>query len=164
MTTINNAINNETPNVAQYSFLYSGGSAAPVAGVALAAGQIAVGTGSAPVAQTLQNVSTWVDEASSSVNMAINTGYIADDSGSLVTLTLPATAAIGSVIEIVGKSADGWKVVYTTSQQILFGSSSSTVTTGNVASTSATDCIRMVCTTTNNIWTINGAIGNITVA
>ncbi len=137
----------------------------PVVGVALLTGQVLVGvTGADPVAQTLNNVSTWVDQSTASVTMAVNTGYVSDDTSNLVTFTLPVTAPLGSVIEIVGKGTGLWKIVYTTSQQILFGTSSSTVTSGNVASTATSDSIRMVCTTANNIWTIVSAVGNITVA
>lgn len=106
---------------------------------------------------------TWTDVTGTSQAMSVNNGYVADNAG-LVTLTLPTTAAIGDTVVIVGKGAGGWKVTYTTSQQIIIGSSSSTVTSGNIASTNQYDCITLTCVTANNIFVGRGVQGNITIA
>jgi|SRR6185369_12552216 len=161
--TTNNANNNASPNIAAHSLVISE-AANPQVGLLLATGQVAVGvTGSDPVAQTLANVSTWVDQTSSSVTMAINTGYVTDNGASLVTYTLPATAALGSVIEIVGKSSGGWTVAQTAGQSIGIGSQVTTTgVSGSLASSNAGDCIRMVCTTANTTWRVVSGWGNIT--
>src|SRR5215472_12534918 len=51
----------------------------------------------------------FVDVPGTSQSMSIDTIYMADNAG-LVTLTLPATAAQGSIIRIVGNGAGGWTV------------------------------------------------------
>jgi hypothetical protein len=119
-----------------------------------------------PTSGTLATVGelyTIVDQTSSSVTIAPSTLYIIDNGASLVTLTLPATSAIGSIVKIVGLSAGLWKVVYTTGQSIKVGSSSSTATTGNIASVLASDCIELVCVVANTTWTSTAVQGNITV-
>lgn len=47
---------------------------------------------------------TWNEITGTSSGMAVNNGYIANNAG-LVTLTLPASAALGSVIEVAGKGS-----------------------------------------------------------
>jgi hypothetical protein len=159
----NNSVNNASPNIAAHSVVISE-AASPQVGVLLATGQVLVGvTGGDPVAQTLANVNTWVDQTSTSVTMAVNTGYVADNAG-LVTLTLPATAALGSVFEVVGKGAGGWAIAQATGQSIHLGSSTTTTTTGSLASTNAFDCVRLVCITANTAFSVASVVGNITVA
>ena len=109
---------------------------------------------------------TWTDVTGGSATVAAQHGYLAD-SGSLTTFTLPTNNSIGDTIMIVGVGTGGWKIVYTTNQMIIFGSSTSTVTTGNVASTNTADCCTLVCTTASAsapIFTITNAVGNLTVA
>lgn len=106
----------------------------------------------------------WVDESGSSVSMVTNTGYTSDDGSNLVTFTLPTIANVGDFIEINGKGSGLWKIVYGTSQQIHFGNQSSTITSGNLASTNQFDCVRLRCITTNTIFSVVYAVGNLTVA
>jgi len=108
---------------------------------------------------------TWHDVTGGSATLAAENGYIADAAG-LTTFTLPTNNAIGDTIKIVGKGAGGWKIVYGAGQNIIFGSSASTVTTGNIASTNANDCAELVCTTasaTAPIFTIVNAVGNLSI-
>jgi hypothetical protein len=102
-----------------------------------------------------QNTPTiaWVHVTSNTQTMSSNKGYVIDNGASLVTLTLPSTSAIGDQINIVGRSSGGWKVVYTSGQSVIIGSATSTVTTGNVASTNAHDAITLICTQANGEWT-----------
>jgi hypothetical protein len=120
------------------------------------------GAGSITIASNGAN--PWVDETGASVTMAVNTGYTSDDGASLVTFTLPTTAAIGDWVEINGKGSGGWTIVYGTSQQIHFGNQASTVTSGSISSTNQFDCVRLRCITANNIFTVVSAVGNLTVA
>lgn len=108
---------------------------------------------------------TWYDVTGGSATMAAGSGYIAD-SGSLTTLTLPANNAFGDTIKVVGKGAGGWKIVYATGQNIVFGTSTSATTTGDISSNNASDCVEIVCTTasaTAPIFTVISSIGNITI-
>lgn len=107
----------------------------------------------------------WHDVTGGSATLAAQNGYIAD-SASLTTFTLPTNNSFGDTILIVGKGSGGWKIVYTTGQNIIFGNAASTVTTGNIASTNANDCVTLICTTasaTVPIFTINNAVGNINI-
>jgi hypothetical protein len=108
---------------------------------------------------------TWHDVTGGSATLAAENGYIAD-SGSLTTFTMPTNNVFGDTIKIVGKGAGGWKIVYGAGQNIIFGSSASTATTGNIASTNANDCVELVCTTssvTAPIFTVVNAVGNISI-
>lgn len=106
---------------------------------------------------------TWNDQTSGSVTMAVNNGYVTDNGASLVTYTLPATAALGSIVEIAGKSAGGWKIAQASGQTIHFGNVNTTTgATGFLSSTATYDCIRLVCTTANTDFVVLSSVGNIT--
>ena len=105
-----------------------------------------------------------VNQTTGSVTLAAGTTYICNDSGGLITFTFPATAAIGDLYTIIGNSSSGWKALLaTTSQQIFFGTASSTAATGYLASTNQYDCISFRCVTANLTWVAFAAQGNITV-
>lgn len=105
----------------------------------------------------------WTHVTTSPQQMGSNSGYVVDNGASLVTLTLPLVSAIGDEIDIVGRSTGGWKVTYTTGQSIILGSTTSTTTTGNIASTRAADSLIMICTQANTEWTVLSSMGNITI-
>ena len=107
----------------------------------------------------------WNEITGTSQTMAAYQGYVTNNAG-LVTLTLPTTAAFGTVISIVGKGAGGWKVAQNAGQNIQLGSTSSTVgVAGYIQSTNQFDSIDLLCTTANTTWTATGGPqGNITVA
>lgn len=113
---------------------------------------------------TTSQVINVVDQTSSSVTLAPNTLYVIDNGASLVTLTYPASSAIGDTYYIIGKSSGGWKVAQLASQLTHLGSSVSTTGTGgSLASSNANDCVIITCTTASTAWTAYGAQGNITV-
>jgi hypothetical protein len=131
--------------------------AGPGISIANAAGSVTIsGTGSGI---------GWTEVTGASATMAADNGYVTNNAG-LVTLTLPTTAAFGTVINIVGKGAGGWQVAQNAGQQIHIGASASTVgATGYIASTNQYDSIELLCTTANTTWTVlGGPQGNITVA
>ncbi len=106
----------------------------------------------------------WIDEASGSVAMTVNTGYTCDDGATLITFTLPITSAIGDFIEINGKASGLYTIAQAAGQQIHFGNLASTLgATGTVSSTLQYDCIRLRCITANTIWVVVSSIGNFTV-
>jgi hypothetical protein len=96
--------------------------------------------------------------------MAADNGYTANNAG-LVTLTLPVTAAYGSVISVNGKGAGGWRIAQNASQSIRLGNVTTTVGVGgSLSSTNLGDSIDLVCITANTLWTTQGAPqGTITV-
>jgi hypothetical protein len=120
------------------------------------------GAGSITIAAT-SSTTAWVNQTSSTVTIAANTGYIINDSTNLVTLTLPATIAQGSIVEIAGMSSGGWKLAQASGQQINFGAVATTSGTGgSLASSNTYDSIRLVCTTANTQFTVLSSMGNIT--
>jgi hypothetical protein len=106
---------------------------------------------------------TWNNTTSSTQAMAANNGYIANDSSSLVTFTLPVTAAQGTSMWIAGNSADGWTIVENSGQSINFGSSSTTVTTGSLSSTNQYDAVQLLCVVANTTFNVLSAQGNLIV-
>lgn len=119
------------------------------------------GTGSITIASVGSGLS-WVDQTTTTVTMAINTGYVADNAA-LVTLTLPTTAALGSVMRIVGKGAGGWTISQNSGQSIQFGSVSTTGGAGgSLSSTNTGDSIELVCITANTVFAVMSSVGNIT--
>ncbi len=148
-------------------------------------GQVIVGsTGATPVAATItggtgitvtngagtitiasnQIDPVWNVVSGTTQTMVINNGYIANNA-SLVTLTLPSTAAVGSEVNVVGLGAGGWKIAQNASQLIHLGDAVTTTGTGgSLASTNQYDAIHLVCVVANTTWTcVNGPQGNITV-
>ena len=107
----------------------------------------------------------WTEVTGTTQSMSVNSGYISNNPA-VVTLTLPATAALGTTLSIAGKGAGGWKIAQNAGQQIFFGSSSTTSgVTGYLQSTQQYDSIELLCITANTQWTvITGPQGAITVA
>jgi hypothetical protein len=107
----------------------------------------------------------WTDVTGGSATLAAQNAYIADKS-TLTTFTLPTNNSIGDTILVVGKGTGLWTIVYGSSQNIVFGSSPTTNTTGSLSSTNAGDCVTLVCTTASAsapIFTVISSIGNLTV-
>lgn len=166
--------------------LGSGSSAVAALGVATN-GQLPIGvTGSNPVLSTLTagtgititngsgsitiaNSSTvsWSTVTTTTQAMATNNGYVANNAGQVV-FTLPATANLGDMITVIGiNNATGWKIAQNASQQILFGSVSTTSGTGgSLTSTAIGDKVTLVCVVAgaSTTYAVNSSMGNITVA
>jgi hypothetical protein len=99
----------------------------------------------------------WTEVTGTTQTIVADAGYVANNA-SLVTFTLPATAAFGTAINIIGKGAGGWAIAQLASQSIRFGSVSTTVGVGgSLSSTNAYDSITLICTTANTTWTMLSA-------
>jgi hypothetical protein len=95
--------------------------------------------------------------------IAVNTGYRANNAA-LVTLTLPSTAAVDTIIRVTGQGAGGWRIAQNAGQQVFFGDTVSTVGTGGrLDSTHFRDCVELICIVANTTWQVVSAIGNIDV-
>lgn len=137
-----------------------------LASLALTSGQVVIGGSTTPAAATLTagtgvsivngnnsitiNSSggglTWNTVTGTAQTAAVNNGYIANNAG-LVTITLPATSAVGDTIAVTGiNNATGWKIAQNVGNQIFFGTSSTTSGTGgSLASTATRDTVHLVC-------------------
>lgn len=94
--------------------------------------------------------------------MAINNGYVANNAVSTVQLTLPLTAAFGSVLYIAGKGAGLWQINQNAGQVIHGESSNTTVgATGTLVSTQQRDSVYLLCTTADTEWTAIDIQGNL---
>jgi len=111
---------------------------------------------------TIPSGFTWNNVTGTSAAMAVNNGYIANNAG-LVTLTLPATAAVGSVIAVAGSGAGGWKIAQNSGQTIHFGNVNTTTGSGgSLASSLRYDSVSVVCNVANTDFVVTSSIGNIT--
>jgi hypothetical protein len=99
---------------------------------------------------TTSQVVNFVTIAGTTQAAAVNTGYVVSNA-SQTTITLPATAALGSVVAIVGTGAAGWILAANTAQTIK-AAGQTTSSAGSLASGNAFDCIEVVCTVANTTW------------
>jgi len=122
------------------------------------------GAGALPTFQTpIGGGLEWTEVTGISVSMAVGNGYILNNVA-LVTATLPATAAVGSVVRVVGKGAGEWRIAQNAGDIIHFGTSTSTTGVGGrLDSTEVNDCVELVCIVADNEWAVMSSIGNITV-
>lgn len=138
-------------------------SAAPTAASLTAGNGITITSASASITIASTGTVAWTDVTGTSQTMAANTGYIADNA-SLVTLTLPTTAAQGTIIEVAGNGAGGWTIAQNANQNIKIGSSTTTTGVGgSLSSTNRYDGITLLCTVANTTWVTRSVVGNLTV-
>jgi hypothetical protein len=119
-------------------------------------------TGSITISSTGVGSLVWNDVSGTSQAAAINSGYIISNA-SQTTVTLPATAAEGSVFGVQGKGAAGWILQMNTGQICHLGSSA-TSSAGSLTSTNLWDSVQIVCVTANTTFAVISAVGNLTVA
>jgi hypothetical protein len=143
-----------------------GSSAGSPAAASLSAGtgiSITPGSNSISIAATGAAGITWANISGTTQAAAVNTGFVVGNA-SQTTITLPATAALGSTVTIQGKGAGGWILAANTGQTIQVGQTAST-TAGSVTSAAAFDSIQVVCITANTTWaTISVLSSGVTVA
>lgn len=110
-----------------------------------------------------QSALSWNTVAGTTQAAAINSGYLIN-AATLCTITLPATAPVGSILEIVGVGAGGWRLGQAAGQQVSFGNISNTSGTGGqLNSTHQRDAIRLVNVVADTTWQVVSAVGNIDV-
>lgn len=115
------------------------------------------GSNSITIASTGSPGIGWTHVTGTSQAMVADNGYVADNVA-LVTLTLPATAAFGSVLYIQGLGAGGWTIAQNASQSIIIGNAQSTVgVAGSVSSTNQNDSLQLLCVVTDTTWSAFGA-------
>jgi len=120
------------------------------------------GSGSITIASSGGGIS-WTEVTGTSQAAAVNNGYITNNAG-LVTVTIPTTAAVGSVVRVVGKGAGGWRIAQNASEIIHFGVFNTTTGTGGrLDSVNRYDAVELVCTVADTEWTVVSSQGNITV-
>ncbi len=130
-----------------------GSTAGNPAAASLSAGtgiSITPGSNTISIAATGVSGITWANISGTTQAAAINTGYVVGNA-SQTTITLPTTAALGSVVIVHGKGAGGWILAAGAGQTIQVGQSATT-TAGSVTSAANYDAIQVVCITANTTW------------
>lgn len=103
---------------------------------------------------------TWSNVTGTSQAAAANTGYIANNA-SLVTVTLPATAVVGSIVAVQGSGAGGWTIAQNAGQTIRLSSGSSTTGVGgSLSSSTRYDVIYLICIIADTDWAYSSGFGN----
>ena len=146
--------------------------------IVLSAGQVLIGTTSGdPSAATLTNGTginitsasgsititntaaagglATVNQTGASVTAAINTQYVnTGTANSQVTYTFPTSAALGSVIRILGVASNtgGW-VAQMPASTVAYVGSAACASAGTWTSGNASDTVTFVCTVANTQWT-----------
>ncbi len=117
-----------------------------VATAAGAVGTVLAGNGAAdPTFQAIPSLNV-VDTTGTTQAMAVNTTYIADNAAQVV-FTLPATAAQGTRMSIIGNGAGGWQIAQNANQVIKSnGSTTTTGTGGTLSSTNHFNTIEILAT------------------
>lgn len=107
----------------------------------------------------------WSVVVAATQTMAINHGYVAADVTVPVVFTLPAVAAVGSIVRVAGlASGNGWSVAQLALQYVQMGSSASTVGVGgSISSTDNNDCVELLCVEANLGFVVLSSMGNINI-
>jgi len=121
------------------------------------------GAGSISLATTGGGIE-WTEVTGTSQAAAVNNGYIASNAAQ-VDITLPDTAALGSVIRVVGKGSGGWKISQNAGESIIWDENNSTTVGvgGSIESTDDYDTIEILCTVANTTWTVLSSKGNLNI-
>jgi hypothetical protein len=108
---------------------------------------------------------TWNNETTATLAMAVNNGYVATSTGgSLLTATLPTTAAVGDRVAIAGVGSGGWRIAQNASEIIHFGDQNTTTGVGGYLEfTNRYDSVELVCVVADTEWVVRSSVGNITV-
>jgi hypothetical protein len=138
--------------------------ASPVLAALTAGTNISITNGAASITINATGAASfaWTDVSGTSQAMVANNGYIADNAA-LVTLTLPTTAAQGTLISICGNGAGGWTIAQNASQNIKIGSQTTTTGVGgSLSSSNRYDQVEFLCTVANTTWAVRNMVGNLT--
>ena len=91
-----------------------------------------------------------------------NASYIANNAG-LVTVTLPATASVGSRVRVIGLGAGGWRVAQNANQLVhKSGTATTTGTGGSLSSSNRYNAVELVCVVANTEWDVVSSEGTLT--
>ena len=176
MPTVNGGTGVSSPTA--HGIVVAEGASAMVS-LVLAAGQIPIGTTSGDPAAAAINSGTGIVVANSSGSItisatgggvawstiagttqaaAVDNGYIIGNAGQ-TTVTLPATAAIGSRIQLMGSPTGvaGWILAANTGQTIKIGSAT-TSSAGSLTSANQLDNVSVVCIVANTTWMVSSVI------
>lgn len=99
---------------------------------------------------------SWSGVAGTTQAAAVNSGYVIQN-GAQTTVTLPATAPLGSIVAIAGLGASGW-VLQANGGQVINAGTVATSAGGTLTSANQFDCIEVVCIVADTTWAMRSAI------
>lgn len=146
-------------------FVMGNNSSAPVAGEIHTGIGVSVSVSTSAITIGCVNGSfSWSEVTSSTATLAVQHAYVTNRSGG-VTYTLPASADLGNMIYIIGKSGIT-SIAQNNGQQIFIGNTNTTAGTGgSLTATNLGDCILLACISSGSgiSWRAISAWGNWTV-
>ena len=100
----------------------------------------------------------------SNTNLVKGNGYFAN-SASLITFTLPTTAAVGDTFDVAGMNTGLYTIAQNAGQTVAFGNLTTTAGTGgSIASSARGDSLKIVCNVANaGFQVVSGSVGNFNV-
>jgi len=149
------------------TFAADSGTAAPAASVITFAGGTGTSTSATSSTVTINTTGGGftINEVTTTSDTIVGQNVYITNNASLVTLTLPATCALGDRFQVVGSGAGGWKVAQNASQTIHLieaGNDTTTGVGGSIASSQRYDCAEFICITENTDFVVINGSGNFT--
>jgi hypothetical protein len=133
--------------------------ATPTAATITAGAGISVTNGAASITiASTGGVGAWSGIAGTTQTAAVNSGYVIQNA-SATTVTLPTTAALGSIVQVQGLGAGGWVLAAGAGQTIQLGASA-TSTAGSLTSANRYDVVEVVCIVANLTWSVSFALSS----
>jgi len=103
----------------------------------------------------------YVEITGTSGTLQYNKMHGANNAG-LVTLTLPATAAVGERFSVIGVGAGGWKIAQNASQSIQKEATVTTIGTGGSVAGAQGTSVEVVCIEADTKWMVSYSSGTLT--
>ena len=123
------------------------------------AGIATAGAGSTVTITATGSGMAWVDATNAAYNLAVATAYGSNRGGG-VAFTLPAVAAQGTIIEIIG-ILGLWNIVQGGGQSVEVGMFTTTVGAGgSLTATNVGDCVSLRCITADTVFRVENMMGN----
>ena len=139
-------------------------SAAPSTGQVLTATAGTTATWQTPSGGT---GTTWTEVTTTSQAAAVSNGYVTNNVA-LVTVTLPASAAVGQIVYVQGSGAGGFKLAQNALQLIQWDAGAvaglnvtTTGITGSISSSDRYDSIEVMCIVANTTFVVRNSKGNL---
>lgn len=117
---------------------------------------ITPGAGSLVIAAVGGGNLSWSTIAGTTQAAAVNSAYIVGNAAQ-TTITLPVTAAAGSIVAVQGLGAAGWIIQANAGQTVHIGQTP-TPSGGSVTSANNFDAIELVCLVTDTTWGLRGPV------